>query len=105
MVEKLLLKGSCVETLATCGFQHDEMDWAQTPEHIVQEEDELASRFVLLMREIVGQLGLSSLDCSHNLPHLFLVLLHPQPREQRKAADKIRGDVGGSAVHGETSSP
>ena len=87
----ILAKTLCSSSLAECGFEYeDTTSWVETPEILVQEEDEMASRFMTLTRQLVGHLGLSALDYSGNLPHLFLLLLHPDPVKQRQGVDRIR---------------
>ena len=90
-LKDILAQSTLSTSLSACGFEHEDLDsWSDTPEVCVQEEDELATRFMTLTRQIVAHVGLSSLDYSSNLPNLFLLLLHHDAASQRDGCNQIR---------------
>ena len=80
------------KTLADTGFEWMQKDEAQQliAEVDVRTEDEMAQRYVLILRELVANLGLSSLDYSDNFPHMFVLLLQTDETKRQEAMGIIK---------------
>ena len=79
------------EILKHTGFEYEDVeDRAHISEAEVMTEDELASRFMVIVRELVAHRALTSMDYSDNLPHMFLLLLQPDQEGRNQTLKRLR---------------